>query len=148
MSSFKGQFRYTIDSKGRVNIPARFRKSLAPEAKDTFVIIRGFDGCVFLYPLDEWARFEEKLRKLPANIERNRRYQRMILSEASEDSCDKQGRVTIPSELLRKTKIDKDVLILGILDRIELWNPDEYQQRIDDSGDSFESIAESIMFDD
>jgi MraZ protein len=71
----------------------------------------------------------------------------MILSEASEDSCDKQGRVTIPSELLRKTKIDKDVLILGILDRIELWNPDEYQQRIDDSGDSFESIAESIMFD-
>jgi len=148
MSSFKGQFRYIIDDKGRVNIPAKFRKSLDPEAKETFVSIPGLDGCVFLYPLDEWKKFEEKLRKLPTNIERNRRYQRMIFSMASEDTCDKQGRVTIPTILLQRADIKKDVLIIGVLDRIELWNPEIYDQQIDASGESYEGIAESIMFDD
>ena len=148
MSTFKGRFRYTIDAKGRINIPAKFRKSLDPVANETFVAIPGLDGCVFLYPLDEWKKFEVKLRKLPTNIEKNRRYQRMIFSNASEDTCDKQGRISIPGELFQRADIQKEVLIVGVLDRIELWNPETYEKKLDSSGESYESIAESIMFDD
>jgi len=146
MSSFKGQFTYSIDSKGRINIPAKFRKSLDPEANETFVAIPGLDGCIFLYPNDEWKKFEEKLRKLPINIEKNRRYQRMIFSHASEDRCDKQGRITIPGKLLQRANIEKEVLIIGVLDKIELWNTDIYNQQFEGSDDSYEKIAENIMF--
>ncbi len=146
MASFKGQFRYTTDAKGRINIPAKFRRSLDPEAKETFVAAPGLDGCVFLYPLDEWEIEEEKLRKLAFTNKRNRRFMREYLSLASEGTCDKQGRVTISSELLKRAEIEKDVLIIGVLDRIELWNPDKYEQQVEDSDESFESIAESIMF--
>ncbi len=147
MSSFKGQYNHITDEKGRLNIPSKFRRSLDPEANETFVAIPGLDGCVFLYPLDEWKKFEEKLRKLPTNIERNRRYQRMIFSQASEDTCDKQGRIIIPPDLLKRADIEKDVMIIGVLDRIELWNPKEYEKQIDASDESYENIAESIMFD-
>ena len=147
MSSFKGQFHYSLDAKGRLNIPAKFRRALAPEANETFVAIRGFDPCLFLYPLDEWKKFEDKLRQLPTNKERNRRFLRMITSNASEDRCDKQGRISIPADLLKTAQVQKEVLILGVLDRIEIWNPDVYQQHLDASGESYEDIAENIMFD-
>ncbi len=146
MSSFKGQFHYTLDTKGRLNIPAKFRRSLAPEASETFVTIRGFDPCLFLYPLDEWNKFEEKLRQLTANKKHNRLFIRMITSNASEDRCDKQGRIIIPSELLKVAQIERDVLILGVLDRIEVWNPQIYQETLDASGENYEDIAENIIF--
>ena len=147
MSSFKGQFRYTLGAKGRLNIPAKFRRALAPEANETFVVIRGFDTCLFLYPLDEWNKFEQRLRQLPINKERNRRFLRMITSNASEDRCDKQGRITIPTDLLKVAHVEKEVLILGVLDKIELWNPDIYQQHVDASDESYEDFAENMMFD-
>jgi len=147
MSSFKGEFRYTRDAKGRINIPARFRRALSPEANETFVVIRGFDGCLFLFPLDEWKKYEEKLRQLPTNKEKNRRLLRMMTSKASEGRCDKQGRISIPAELLKIAHIEKEVLIIGVLERIELWNPDIYKRYLDSSGDSYEDIAEGIMFD-
>ncbi len=147
MSSFKGQFHYTLDTKGRLNIPAKFRRSLTPEASETFVTIRGFDSCLFLYPLDEWNKFEEKLRQLKTNKKHNRLFIRMITSNASEDRCDKQGRIIIPPELLKVAQIERDVLILGVLDRIEVWNPQIYQETLDASGENYEDIAENIIFD-
>jgi MraZ protein len=146
MSSFKGRFRYTLDSKGRLNIPARLRKELAPEAYDTFVIIRGFDPCLFLFPEDEWKKFEDKLRELPTNKEKNRRFVRMITSYAYKDQCDKQGRIAIPAELLKIAQIDKDVMIVGVMDRIELWNPEIYEKQLQAPGESYEEIAENIIF--
>ena len=147
MSSFKGQFHYTLDAKGRLNIPAKFRRTLSPEANETFVVIRWFDPCLALFPLDEWKKYEEKLRQLSTNKKQNRRFLRMITSNASEDRCDKQGRITIPGELLKTASIERETLIIGVLEKIEIWNPDLYQKHLDEFGDSYEDIAENILFD-
>lgn len=147
MSSFKGQFRYTLDIKGRLNIPAKFRRALAPEANETFVVKRGFDSCLELIPIDEWKIYEEKLRRLSTTKERNRRFLRMTTANASEDTCDKQGRITIPAELLKLANIEKEVLIIGVLDKMEIWNPETYQKHLDLPGESYEDIAESISLD-
>ena len=146
MSSFKGQFHYTLDTKGRLNIPAKFRRSLEPEANETFVTIRGFDPCLFLYPLDEWKKFEDKLRQLTTNKKQNRLFIRMITSNASEDRCDKQGRIIIPADLLKIANIERDILIVGALDKIEVWNPQVYQETLEASGENYEDIAEKINF--
>ncbi len=148
MSSFKGQFHYSLDDKGRFNIPARLRRVLSPEANETFTVIRGFDSCLFIYPNDEWKKYEDKLRKLSTNKEKNRRFLRMVASFASEDKLDKQGRITIPSELMNFAKIKKDILILGVIDHIEVWDPEAYNKHLEASEDSFENLAEEIMFDD
>ena len=146
MSSFTGRFRYTLDVKGRLNIPAKMRKELAPEANDTFVIIRGFDPCLFLYPEDEWKKFEEKLRQLPTNKESNRQLVRMITSYAYKDRCDKQGRIALPAELLKIAEINKDVMVVGVLNRIEIWNPERYEGRMKTSEDKYNEIVENTIF--
>ena len=146
MSSFKGQYKYTLDSKGRLNIPSKLRKSISPEANETFVITRGLETCLFVYPLDEWNRIEEKLRNLPMTQKNNRLFVRLMLSNASESQLDKQGRISIPANLLNIARIEKDVLIIGTLERIEFWNPDIFQKYIDEAGESYENIAENIMF--
>ena len=146
MSSFKGQFRYSLDAKGRLNIPSKFRKSLSPEANETFVMTLGLETCLFVYPLDEWNKIEERLRNLPMTQKNNRLFIRMMLSNAAESQLDKQGRISIPSNLLSIAKIEKDVLIIGTLERIEFWNPDVFQNYMDGAGDSYENIAENIMF--
>jgi MraZ protein len=128
MSSFRGQFAYTIDHKGRVNIPAKFRKSLNPDSNETFVITIGYDGCLAIYPLDEWQKFEEKLKKLNDLVDENRRYVRAVSSNASESQLDKQGRVTIPPHLAKYGNLEKDVLIIGNMEKIELWNPEKYTE--------------------
>ena len=146
MSSFTGRFRYTLDVKGRLNIPAKMRKELVPEANDTFVIIRGFDPCLFLYPEDEWKKFEEKLRQLPTNKESNRQLVRMITSYAYKDQCDKQGRIALPAELLKIAEINKDVMVVGVLNRIEIWNPERYEGRMKTSEDKYNEIVENTIF--
>ncbi len=148
MSSFKGQFRYTLDAKGRLNVPAKIRRRITGDAEETFVIFRGFDPCLFVYPLDEWKKFEEKLRKLTFQKKLNRRFLRSITSQASEDTCDKQGRITIPTELLEIARIKKDVMIIGVLDRFEIWDPEVYEKYLDESDDSYEDMTEMVMFDD
>jgi len=146
MSSFKGQYNYTLDSKGRLNIPSKFRKSISPEANETFVMTMGLETCLFVYPLDEWNKIEERLRNLPMTQKNNRLFVRMMLSNAAESQLDKQGRISIPSNLVKIAKIEKDILIIGTLERIEFWNPDVFQRYLDEAGDSFENIAENIMF--
>ncbi len=147
MSSFIGKFNHTLDLKGRFNLPAKLRRAVSTEADEKFRIIRGFDSCLFIYPHDEWKKYEEKLRSLSTNKERNRRFLRMIAQYASEDQLDKQGRITIPMELLQLAKIKREVLILGVFDHIQLWDPKVYDEVMSRSDESYEELAEDIMFD-
>ena len=145
MPSFKGTYQYTIDSKGRVNIPAKFRKILPEEAEKTFVVCRGSDGCLNVYPQHEWNVFEERLRKLSWTQKDNRQLVRALLQDASESQYDAQGRISIPPQLLKMAHIKKDVLILGTLDHIELWNPEEYERYTRGAeAETYETLLERI----
>ncbi len=142
---FKGQFTYSIDNKGRISIPAKLRKHISPEANDTFVMTRGLSSCIDLYPMDEWLKIEEKLLQLNSFSESGARFLRMISQYASEDKMDSQARILIPQNLLEYAKIENEVLILGALRKIEVWNPKVFENYLNSSPESYEEIAAKVM---
>jgi len=123
-TTFTGEFRYTIDSKGRVNIPAKFRKALPDTSEDTFVVTRGLDENIAVYSLDKWRSKEEELLKLSSIKPEHRAFKRQATRFATPLKFDSQGRVAIPANLLTHAGIDKDVVIIGMIDEIEIWDPD------------------------
>lgn len=145
MSSFKGSYEYSVDSKGRINIPAKLRKYVSAEANDTFVITRGFEKCLFAYPLDEWNAFEHSVRKLSSSDPKHRYFTRTLLRWAAESQLDGQSRITIPKELLQFAGIENAVLILGVLERIEIWNPRIHQEYINTQPESYEDVAQRVF---
>lgn len=114
---FMGQYEHTIDTKGRIIIPAKYRSELG----DTFVITKGLDGCLFIYPSHEWQSFVDKLSSLSSS-QSTRRIQRQFLSKAMEVVPDKQGRILIPGILRESAALEKDVVFLGMMNRIEVWD--------------------------
>lgn len=145
MAFFKGQELYSIDAKGRVNIPAKMRKSISEEAKDTFVLTRGTDSCVIAYPLDEWKKHEDKFGKLNQYDEKNRFFLRMLLMWSEEVSLDRQQRISVPKKLQEFAGIDGKVMIVGMIDHIELWNPEKFEAYISSHDETYESVAEQVM---
>ena len=122
-NTFIGEFSYTIDTKGRVNIPSKFRQSLSKDNKNTFVIARGLDKCIWVYPLIEWKQIEKNLRDLSSLSITHRRFIRNTARYATPSTYDKQGRVMLNSSLIEFANLDKDVLIIGMINKMEIWNP-------------------------
>lgn len=122
-NTFIGEFSYTIDTKGRVNIPSKFRQSLSKDNKNTFVIARGLDKCIWVYPLIEWKQIEKNLRDLSSLSITHRRFIRNTARYATPSTYDKQGRVMLNSSLIEFAGLDKDVLIIGMINKMEIWNP-------------------------
>jgi MraZ protein len=145
MSSFKGSYAYSVDAKGRINIPARLRKYVSPEANDTFVVTRGYEQCLFVYPLDEWNKLEQSIRELSSTNPKHRFFTRTLLENATESQLDGQARITIPKELLHLAAIQNDVLILGVLERIEVWNPMIYNEYRKSQAESYENVAQTVL---
>jgi MraZ protein len=145
MSSFKGSYAYSVDAKGRVNIPAKLRKHISPEANDTFVVTRGYEQCLFLYPLDEWTTLEQSIRKLSPSNSQDRFFTRTLLQYAIESQLDSQSRISIPRELLQFSGIVDQVLILGVLERIELWNPRTHEAYLRSQTESYENVAQKVF---
>lgn len=145
MSSFKGSYSYSVDSKGRINIPARLRKYVSPEANDTFVVTRGYEQCLFVYPLDEWNKLEQSVRVLSPSDPKHRFFTRTLLQRALESQLDGQSRITIPKDLLQFASIENEVLILGVLERIEVWNPRVYDDYLKAQAESYESVAQTVL---
>ena len=145
MSSFKGSYSYSVDSKGRINIPARLRKYVSTEANDTFVITRGFEQSLFVYPLDEWNRVEQSIRELSASNPKDRFFTRTLLQYATESQLDGQARITVPKELLQFAAIETEVLIIGVLERMELWNPKVFQKYLESQADTYENVAQAVL---
>ena len=143
---FIGNFTYSIDAKGRVSIPAKLRKYVKPDANDSFVIPRGTVQCIDVYPLDIWREYvAAKVSKLNPFDPQEAIFIRMFLQEASEDKLDVQSRLIIPKSLIEYAGIEKEVFILGAMQKIELWNPNIYQEYIKKSDKSYEEIAKEVM---
>ncbi len=145
MTTFKGFYRYNVDHKGRINIPAKLRKTSASTLHESFVVTRGLEGCLFLYPTEEWKKIEEKLKALPFTQSHNRYFTRLLLSNASDVLLDKQGRISIPQSLMEFAKLEKEVLILGVLERMEIWASEVYQKYLDGFEQSYEEVAEKTL---
>ena len=144
--SYQGTFRYSIDTKGRLSIPSKFRKTLLPEANGTFVVTKGFDQCLSLYPLDEWLKFEEGLSKLPRTKKSSRNVVRWFTANAEKVSVDVQGRINIPQHLLDYAGLKKEAVVIGALDRIEIWAPVVYQANAKEVSETIEDDLESLDF--
>ncbi|MDF2874897.1 MAG: mraZ [Sporomusa sp.] len=126
---FMGEYLHTIDNKGRLILPARFREGLG----EAFIATKGLDNCLFVYTRSEWAILEDKLKKLPLAKPEARAFVRFFFSGAAELECDKQGRVLVPPNLRDHAKLDKDVVVIGVSTRIEIWDKaawDEYNQQV------------------
>ena len=120
---FLGEYQYIIDDKGRLTIPAKFRRPLL----NGLVITRGLDRNLTIYPLDEWAKLVEKIESLPLGDPQARKLRRLIFAGASDVEPDKQGRVNIPAYLLEYGAISKEVVVAGVNAYIELWAPEQWQ---------------------
>ncbi len=145
MAFFKGQETFSLDAKGRVSIPAKMRKAISPEASDTFVVTRGQDNCVVAYPMDEWKKYEETFKDLNQYNEKNRYFLRMVLMWSEESSMDGLQRITIPKKLHDFAVIDKKVLIVGVGDHIEFWNPERYEEYLNTFSESYEDVSAAVM---
>jgi MraZ protein len=145
MSSFKGSDIYSVDAKGRVSIPSKMRRNISPEANSTFVVTRGLEKCLYGYPLDEWRKLETSIKALNQTSEEDRFSMRMLLQYSEELTLDGQFRILIPKTLLEYAEIKKEVYIIGVLDHIELWDPQNFKRYIDSMKKSYESVAESVL---
>lgn len=139
---FIGEYQHNIDSKGRVIIPSRFREDLGYK----FVITKGLDHCLFVYSLQEWENLETKLKTLPLTNKDARAFVRFFFSGAAECEADKQGRVLIPANLREYAKLDKDVVVIGVSTRVEIWDKTLWDQYNSDDNISPEAIAEKMEF--
>ena len=139
-SLLTGEFGHSIDAKGRLIIPSKFRDILGEE----FVITKGLDGCLFLYPSNEWKSFETKLRTLPLANKSTRMFARHFLGSAEDGSLDKQGRVLISSPLRNHAELKKDVVLVGMLDRIEIWDKDKWNANNADIEENMDDIESQM----
>ncbi|MFH1568673.1 MAG: division/cell wall cluster transcriptional repressor MraZ [Gemmatimonadota bacterium] len=144
MSQFLGEYEVPVDDKGRVFIPVELRRKLEPEAGDTFIIVRGLDGCLAAHPQNTWSKIAERMMQLPQTEHKVRLFYRGTLSQASEARLDRQGRVTIPRKLLERAGIQDRMIIIGALDRLELWNPEAWSQYVAQAESTLEEAAESL----
>jgi MraZ protein len=142
---FRGRFEHTIDSKGRVSIPSRFREILATRY-DERLIITNFDQCLWAYPSGEWRKVEEKVAALPQFKPEVKALQRFFISAASESAIDKQGRMMIPQTLRDYAGLEKDCIIVGMSQRIELWDKSRWGKIFNEAEEklhgSFDKLAE------
>ena len=136
---FMGEYNHTIDAKGRLIIPSKFREALGSE----FVLTKGLDGCLFVFPMKEWEAFEEKLRSLPLIDKNARKFSRFFLAGASTCELVKQGRILVPGTLREFAKMDKEVVLTGMLDRIEVWSKEQWLEN--NAYDDMDDIAQSMQ---
>tara|TARA_Y100001970_G_C14222409_1_gene853465 strand:+ start:818 stop:1282 length:465 start_codon:yes stop_codon:yes gene_type:complete len=148
-NTFIGEYQYSLDSKGRINIPAKFRQSLSKDNKDTFVATRGQDPCIWIYPMKEWKKIEDELRKLSSISDIHRTFVRQIARSATPSTCDKQGRILINPSLISYAGLKKESLILGMINKIEIWNPvtlDEVDKKnINNDPNGFNDLSDKIV---
>ena len=135
---FMGEYNHTIDPKGRVIVPAKFRDALG----ENFVVTRGLDGCLFVYDNTEWNNFEEKLKTLPLTNKDARNFVRFFLSSSDTVEIDKQGRINLPSKLIEYAGLSKDVVLVGVGSRVEIWSRERWEGM--DTFEDMDAVAEHM----
>jgi len=142
---FYGEFEHALDRKGRLIIPSKFRDALKEHYIERFFITRGLDKCLFMFGEDEWKTQEQKFKSMSFTKSEYRRFNRLYFSGACELVPDKQGRILVPSYLKNYANIKKDVYIIGVSNRIEIWSRDMWKDYYSVSKDSFEEVAEKLI---
>ena len=137
---FIGEYSHTLDAKGRLIIPSKFREEL----HTSFILTRGLDGCLTIYSLKQWEKIFEEINKLPDTKKDTRKYVRVLTSNATECLLDGQGRILIPDNLLKAVAIEKDCVVVGANDHIEIWNEEAWKKYYEDAAKNFEDVAENL----
>jgi len=142
---FYGEFVHSIDRKGRLILPAKFREVAKNQFVEKFFVTRGLDKCLFMFSEEEWRSQENKFKTMSFTKQQSRTFNRLLFSGAVEVSSDKQGRILVPQYLKDFAQIKKDVMVVGVSNRIEIWAKDKWQDFYANSRQSFEEIAEKLM---
>ncbi len=137
---FYGEYQHTVDPKGRVIVPSKFREGLG----EKFIVTKGLDSCLFAYSMDEWTSLENKLKTLPFTDKDVRAFIRFFFSGATECELDKQGRILIPQNLREYASLEKDIFIIGVSSRVEIWNKTNWEAYSNDDSMSADKIAEKM----
>ena len=138
---FMGEFHHNIDEKNRLIIPSKFRNELG----NKFIVTRGIEKCLFIYSLDEWNKIVDKLKELPFTRKDARTFMRMFLSGATECELDNNGRINIPNPLKEYANIKKEVVVIGVNERLEIWSNEGFDDFFNDNFDNFDEIAEGLF---
>lgn len=138
---FMGEYLHTIDGKGRLIVPAKFREALG----ESFIATKGLDHCLFVYPAAEWNELEQKLRALPFTQPDVRAFVRFFFSGATECEVDKQGRILLPANLREYAQLEKDVILVGVSSRVEIWSQELWADYSRQAEDAYASAAESLV---
>uniref|UniRef100_A0A832HZ91 Transcriptional regulator MraZ n=1 Tax=Eiseniibacteriota bacterium TaxID=2212470 RepID=A0A832HZ91_UNCEI len=140
---------YKIDDKGRLAVPASMRRAArGRKGAPSFMLVMGFEGCLALYAPEQWARVEERLRRIPIGDRKGRAFVRAFLMDATPVTVDAQGRITIPPALLRRADLGKEAVLHGLGSRIEIWNPERLGAELSQFEGQFESLAADVVGED
>jgi MraZ protein len=142
---FYGEYQHSIDRKGRLILPAKFRETAKANFVEKFFVTRGLDKCLFMFAEEEWRSQESKLKAIPFTKQQSRTFNRLYFSGAAEVTFDAQGRILLPQYLKDFAEIKKDVVIVGVSNRIEIWAKDKWQEFYGSSRQSYEEIAEKLI---
>ena len=137
---FLGEFQHSLDAKGRVTLPAKFREALA----DGLVITKGMEKCLFVFSRSEWPSLQDKVQSLSLGTKDARQFSRIFFGGATEEELDKQGRVLVPEHLRQYAELDKDAIIVGVSNRLEVWNKENWDAYVREAESSYVEIAEEL----
>lgn len=137
---FMGEYHYSIDEKGRITIPSKLRYELG----ENFILTRGLDGCLFIYPNDEWTSIIKKYKQLP-NTKDARNFMRFFLSGATTNEFDKQGRINIANTLIQYADLKKDCVIIGVNERLEIWDQEAWENFLNNNEENLSDIADKLF---
>lgn len=141
IAMFMGEYQHAIDPKGRLIVPVKFREDLG----DTFVVTKGLDNCLFVYPMNEWKNLEAKLKALPFTKADARAFVRFFFSGATECELDKQGRILLPVNLREYAQLERDVVVIGVSSRVEIWSKERWDNYSIQAEKDYANIAEKIV---
>jgi MraZ protein len=142
---FYGEYEHTIDPKGRIIIPAKFRQAFRANNVESLFVTRGLDVCLFLFTEPEWRLAESRLKPISFTKAEGRKFNRLFFSGATEVKLDDLGRMLLPRNLKEFAKIKQDVVIVGVSNRIEIWSKEKWKEFYENSRENFEDVAERVL---
>ena len=145
MAGLVGEYEVKMDAKGRFLFPSHLRRQLSPAAQERFMLNKGFENCLKLYPMNEWERISAELSKINLFKPKNRMFYRLFHQGAKDVALDNVGRILIPSALIERVALSKEVMLIAYNDRIEIWDKVAYFQMIEASMDDFADLADEVM---
>ena len=147
MIGLVGEFEVKMDAKGRFLFPSGLRKQLSPAAQENFMLNKGFEDCLTIYPMNEWEKLSEKLSKLNLFKPKNRMFYRLFHQGAKQIALDNVGRILIPSTHMERVGLKKDIMLIAYNDRVEIWDKSKYFEMIEGNMADFADLADEVMGD-